>query len=179
MTKIILSLLLGSIAWVNVAYADPPPGKGGGKNRDADWQAEKGKGKGRDDGPARERERSNRSDARDDKSRDSSRDVSRYFEQRHRTVIREYYATEYRSGRCPPGLAKKNNGCMPPGQAKKWRIGQPLPRDVIFYDLPPAIVVRIGAPPAGHRYVRVAADILLIAIGTGMVIDAIEDLASM
>jgi hypothetical protein len=26
---------------------------------------------------------------------------------------------------CPPGLAKKNNGCLPPGQAKKmYNIGQ-------------------------------------------------------
>ncbi|NJC05379.1 hypothetical protein GGQ97_001172 [Sphingomonas kaistensis] len=25
---------------------------------------------------------------------------------------------------CPPGLAKKNNGCLPPGQAKKLAIGQ-------------------------------------------------------
>jgi len=36
-----------------------------------------------------------------------------------------------------------------------------------------------GAPPAGHRYVRVAADILLIAVGTAMVVDAIEDLGKM
>jgi Ni/Co efflux regulator RcnB len=68
---------------------------------------------------------------------------------------------------------------MPPGQAKKWRTGQPLPRDVVFYDIPPALVVRIGTPPPGYRYVRVAADILLIAIGTGMVIDAITDLGNM
>ena len=28
-------------------------------------------------------------------------------------------------GGCPPGLAKKNNGCLPPGQAKKmYRVGQ-------------------------------------------------------
>ena len=98
------------------------------------------------------------------------------FEDRHRVVVREYYVTEYRAGRCPPGLAKKNNGCMPPGQAKKWRVGHPLPHDVIFYDLPPTLVVQIGAPPPGYRYVRVAADILLIAIGTGMVIEAITDL---
>jgi hypothetical protein len=26
-------------------------------------------------------------------------------------------------GQCPPGLAKKNNGCLPPGQAKKYGIG--------------------------------------------------------
>ncbi len=35
-----------------------------------------------------------------------------------------------------------------------------------------------GPAPAGHRYVRVAADILLIAVGTSMVIDAIQDLGS-
>jgi hypothetical protein len=30
----------------------------------------------------------------------------------------------YQQGGCPPGLAKKNNGCLPPGQAKKLGIGQ-------------------------------------------------------
>ena len=30
----------------------------------------------------------------------------------------------YTQAGCPPGLAKKNNGCLPPGQAKKLRIGQ-------------------------------------------------------
>ncbi|MCK7502155.1 MAG: RcnB family protein [Comamonadaceae bacterium] len=65
---------------------------------------------------------------------------------------------------------------MPPGQAKKWRVGHPLPRDVIYYDLPPAVVVDLGPPPAGHRYVRVGLDILMIAIGTGMIVDAIQDL---
>ena len=30
----------------------------------------------------------------------------------------------YGVGGCPPGLAKKNNGCMPPGQAKKLYRGQ-------------------------------------------------------
>jgi hypothetical protein len=34
----------------------------------------------------------------------------------------------YGVGGCPPGLAKKNNGCMPPGQAKKlYRTGQRFP----------------------------------------------------
>jgi hypothetical protein len=34
------------------------------------------------------------------------------------------YAQGY-GANCPPGLAKKNNGCMPPGQAKKlYRVGQ-------------------------------------------------------
>ena len=34
----------------------------------------------------------------------------------------------YRAEGCPPGLAKKHNGCMPPGQAKKlYRTGQRWP----------------------------------------------------
>ncbi len=33
----------------------------------------------------------------------------------------------YGVGGCPPGLAKKQNGCMPPGQAKKLLLGQRFP----------------------------------------------------
>lgn len=114
------------------------------------------------------------------KMRDAgSTSVSVHFNDDQRTVLREYFEGQSRAGRCPPGLAKKNNGCMPPGQAKKWAVGKRLPRDVIFYDLPPKIVVQLGTPPSGHRYVRVAADILLIAVGTAMVVDAIEDLGKM
>lgn len=102
---------------------------------------------------------------------------TRYFSDEHRSHIQDYYANQYRRGNCPPGLAKKGNGCMPPGQAKKWALGQRLPRDVIFYDLPPSVLVQLGPAPSRHRFVRVAQDILLIAVGTGMVVDAIEDLS--
>lgn len=96
--------------------------------------------------------------------------------ERERVVIREYYVEEIRGGRCPPGLAKKRNGCLPPGQAKKWAKGKKLPREVIFHELPPALVVKLELPPTGYRYVRVANDILMIALGTGLVVDAIQDL---
>jgi hypothetical protein len=40
------------------------------------------------------------------------------------------YALDGR-GSCPPGLAKKNNGCLPPGQAKKlYSVGQRYNRNV-------------------------------------------------
>ena len=104
---------------------------------------------------------------------------SSYFGNQQHTVVREYYTQEFHGGKCPPGLAKKNNGCMPPGQAKKWNKGYPLPRDVVYYDLPSQLVVRLGPPPSGHKYVRVASDILLIAVGTSMVVDAISDLGRM
>ena len=101
---------------------------------------------------------------------------SKYFNEQARTFVHQYYADQFRKGHCPPGLAKKKNGCIPPGQAKKWRIGRPLPREVIFHNLPPEVIVHLGPVPSRHRFVRVAKDILLIAVGTGMVVDAIEDL---
>ena len=101
---------------------------------------------------------------------------NKHFDDDKRAHIRSYYEEEFRGGHCPPGLAKKHNGCMPPGQAKKWRMGRPLPQDVVIYEVPPALVVRIGVPPSGYKYVRVASDILMIAVGTRMVADAITDL---
>ena len=47
---------------------------------------------------------------------------------------------------------------------------------MVFYPVPNAVVVRIGVPPAGYRYVRVLNDILLVAIASNVVVDAIEDL---
>lgn len=103
-----------------------------------------------------------------------------HFGERDRDVIRDYFRVSYDGGACPPGLAKKNNGCMPPGQAKKrWSVGHRLPDDLVVYDLPDRVVIDLGRPPVGHKYVRAAADILLIAVGTGMVVDAIEDLANL
>ncbi|HSH08589.1 MAG TPA: hypothetical protein VLA41_13070 [Burkholderiales bacterium] len=103
----------------------------------------------------------------------------KYFGDHDRDVVRRYYGDEFRKGKgCPPGLAKKNNGCLPPGQAKKWRYGQPLPRDVVWYPVPRELTIRLPAPPLDHKYVRVASDILLIAVGSSMVVDAISDLGS-
>ena len=112
---------------------------------------------------------------RDDQRHDGGRADFR-FGDRDRIVVHEYYGGEIRGGHCPPGLAKKGNGCMPPGQAKKWARGQPLPRDVVYYELPRDLIVRLPPPPAGHRYVRVAGDVLLIAVGSSMVIDAMQDI---
>lgn len=98
------------------------------------------------------------------------------FGDNDRRAINDYYGQQARSGNCPPGLAKKGNGCMPPGQAKKWNKGSPLPSDVAYDDLPRDLALRLPPPPTGHRYVRVASDILLITVGTSMVVDAIQDI---
>jgi Ni/Co efflux regulator RcnB len=141
-------LTLSAVLAAGSAFADKPSWAGNGKGKKQDDRVE---------------QRGGQSSTR--------------FGDQHRRIIAEYYGGQMQPGRkCPPGLAKKNNGCMPPGQAKKWGMGRPLPGDLRYYDLPRDLLMRLPPPPAGHRYVRVAADILLIAVGSSMVIDAVEDL---
>ncbi len=102
--------------------------------------------------------------------------ISSYFADPQRVLVRDYYEPRMKAGKCPPGLKKKDNGCLPPGLTKDWRRGRPLPSTVVYYPVPQVVQARLGIPPAGHRFVRVASDILLIAVGTTMVIDAIEDI---
>jgi hypothetical protein len=98
---------------------------------------------------------------------------------RDRNTTYSYYRTEYSAGRCPPGLAKKDNGCMPPGQAKKqWEMGRPLPREVYYEELPPMLMRQLSPAPAGYQYVRVANDVLMMAVGTRMIAGAVADLSS-
>lgn len=101
-----------------------------------------------------------------------------HFSAHDRAEARAYYGAAERRGHCPPGLAKKRNGCLPPGLARKWVLGRPLPAGVAYAPVPPALVVHLTPPPVGYRYVRVANDILMIAAGTNMVVDAIQDLGS-
>jgi Ni/Co efflux regulator RcnB len=99
-----------------------------------------------------------------------------YFDERNRDVVYRYYAV-HPVQPCPPGLARKHNGCMPPGQASKvWLVGQPLPRTVVVAPVPQQIVVSLPPPPSGHRYVQVAGDVLLVAVGSMMVVDGINGL---
>jgi hypothetical protein len=150
-----LTFAAGSLATALPAWADPP-----GHAKKEKGQGGKGGGGQRGGGGG------------------DSISINFNFSDTDRVAIRDYYGNPP-GGHCPPGLAKKNNGCMPPGQAKKWMMGHPLPRDVVFYDLPRELSLRLSVPPAGYKYVRVAGDILMIAVGTGMVAAAIQDLAMM
>lgn len=94
-----------------------------------------------------------------------------------RDYIRDYIRTDYRR-HCPPGLAKKNNGCQPPGQAKKYRVGYPLPDDVIYVPVPRDLLVHLSPVPSGYQYVKVDKDVLLIAEASKKVIDAVTLLSA-
>jgi hypothetical protein len=96
---------------------------------------------------------------------------------RDRTIVQTYYRTEFVAGRCPPGLAKKGNGCLPPDQAQKlWVVGRALPPAIIYEPLPPTLVQQLAPPPMGYEYVRVDNDVLLMQIANRMVADVIDDL---
>jgi hypothetical protein len=100
--------------------------------------------------------------------------------ERDRGIVYTYYRTEYVGGRCPPGLAKKGNGCLPPGQANRlWAIGAPLPPALVFQPLPDALLAQLAPPPAGYLYIRLGSDILLMASGSRMVAAIVGDLADL
>ncbi|MBI1326346.1 MAG: hypothetical protein GC136_01745 [Alphaproteobacteria bacterium] len=94
-----------------------------------------------------------------------------------RNILRDYLSSDYRA-HCPPGLAKKRPACVPPGQAKKWAVGYPLPAGINFYPLPDSLLGRLGAVPRGYEYVRVDKDILLVSEASKKVIDAVTLLSA-
>jgi hypothetical protein len=95
-----------------------------------------------------------------------------------RDAVQHYYAGKRGPGGCPPGLAKKNNGCLPPGQAsKRYAVGRPLPSGIVLAPLEQELSVRIGPAPAGYIYAQVDGDLLKLVAGSLLVIDAIEGLS--
>lgn len=170
-----LALVLAAAFAAAPTLAAPPEHAGGGKhgNKHADKDDHRGDRHDRGEEKHGRRDDDRRGDDRRGGDRRDPRPGA-YFSAHDRDAVRHYYASSHRS--CPPGLAKKHNGCMPPGQAKKYALGRPLPSDVVYYAVPRGVLVQLPPAPMGHEYVRVAADILLIAVGTHMVVDAMSDL---
>lgn len=151
------ALLSVALLAAGPVWADPPAGKGGGKGQGQSQGQGQGRGgEGKEHG-------------------NSQGNGPAGFAPNDRTVIQNYFAAPTSGPNCPPGLAKKNNGCMPPGQAKQYTIGRALPAGVVMYPLPGNLVGRL-APPPGYQYMRVGSDILMLAIGTNMVVSALENM---
>lgn len=117
------------------------------------------------------------------KGKDKDRDkgggvqVSLVFGGDDREAARAYFAKKYGRGNCPPGLTKKNNGCLPPGQARKrYVVGRTLSREVTFVEAPADLVVSLKPCPPGYKYVVVDGDLVKLAVGTLLVVDAIDGL---
>lgn len=160
----LLTLLLAAFIGA-AAVAAPPPGAGNDKEKD--------------DKPKKERKEKDGVDPRAQgpevgKGTQLAKQPLKpgaYFNEKARNSVREYYA---KGKHCPPGLARKNNGCMPPGQAKKWQIGEPIPRAAAHAPVPPEVLVLLPRLPPGHQYISYGGDVLLIAASSRMVVDAIS-----
>ena len=81
------------------------------------------------------------------------------------------------TGHCPPGLAKKNPPCIPPGQVgKSYHIGDRYDDDGYWRDEDRD---RYGLPPlpTGESYYRVGESFLRVNDDTRLVLELIEVLA--
>lgn len=162
----VAALAIASLFLAGASLADDDKGKG---NKHGDKHAEKQERKADKEEAKRERK------AYKHRDRDDIR-VGQYFNDQQREAVRGYYVKQYGDGRrCPPGLAKKNNGCMPPGQVR-YVVGQPLPRTVTVYQVPQPVIVQLPVAPPGYRYVRVGNDILLVSPQSQVVVDVIAGL---
>ncbi|MBU0542139.1 MAG: RcnB family protein [Gammaproteobacteria bacterium] len=152
------------------AYAEKPGKGNGNQGKNKEQSEQRGQKENRKGGG---NEKGNRADG----GRDSGQggvSVSFNFGSAETRIVRDYYGGQVAKGKCPPGLAKKGNGCQPPGQAKQWQKGRALGSDVRYYDIPNELRIRLPAPPLNHKYVQLGTDLLLIAVGTAIVVDAVD-----
>lgn len=152
------------------AYAEKPEKGNGNQGKNKEQSEQRGQKENRKGG-------GNEKGNRVDEGRDSGQggvSVSFNFGGAETRIVRDYYGGQVAKGKCPPGLAKKGNGCQPPGQAKQWQKGRALGSDVRYYDIPNELRIRLPAPPLNHKYVQLGTDLLLIAVGTAIVVDAID-----
>ena len=124
--------------------------------------------------------REDKAERREDKAEQRQReDIKQgaFFNDQQRTFARQYYTTTYKDGkRCPPGLAKKNNGCLPPGQVRNWVVGKPVPTNVTVYSVAQPVIRMLPPAPVGYRYARLGGDIVLVQQQNNVIVDIIQGL---
>ena len=160
-----VALAVGGFA-MQPALAEKPAHAGGGK------PAHVGKGKPDHAGGGKAKHHRGGGERQGVRGQDNGGvDIDVVFTARDRDTVRRYYSDGYASRGCPPGLAKKNNGCLPPGQAKKYGRGDIIPDDVVLYPVDDELRVRLPRLPSGYIYRRVDGEVLVIAEAARKVID--------
>lgn len=84
-----------------------------------------------------------------------------YIGDKSREAVRRYYAEH---------PVHCDRGCAPAA----WQIGTQLPRGTAVGPVPAPLLASLPKAPPGVHYVRVAGDILLVATGSGMVVDGVK-----
>lgn len=93
-----------------------------------------------------------------------------------RIILNRYVADRYRAS-YPPGWVKKHHGY--PQMPRRYIIGYPLPRDVVYYSVPYEVRSHMRPVPVGYQYVRVDNDVLLMNAATKQIIDAVTLISAM
>ncbi len=75
---------------------------------------------------------------------------------------------------CPPGLAAKNNGCLPPGLAKRYTVGKVLPDGVPYELITDLAYYGLDMPNGNWLYYLVDGDVLKIADDAFTVLEALD-----
>lgn len=116
----------------------------------------------------------------------ASQSHDRYFNDDHRTIIRDYYDRHYHDrdyresnrANLPPGLQKKyeRTGQLPPGWAKKVNRGDVLPIDIYHHghEVPYDLRRRLPIGPIGSKIIEVEGKIIRIMENTREIIDIID-----
>ncbi len=103
-------------------------------------------------------------------------EVGRYFDERLRRAVREHFTANRGTGPCPPGVILKNGRCESPVSQRNWKLGEPLPEQLSTGDAPPQLLEKLGPAPAGHAYLLLEGDLLLVNTATRVVVDSVLDL---
>lgn len=82
------------------------------------------------------------------------------IDNRDRILIRDYYRDDFRRR-------------IPPGHAKRYLIGAPLPLGIRYHPVPRDLYARLSPLPRGYEYIRVDNDVLLVAEASRHVVDAV------
>jgi hypothetical protein len=107
---VLAAVLSAAFAMPALAEKDNTPRRGGSSGKTATHGAGHGSDNGQARGPARRE--TNQVAATTPRG-------TRVGADRDRTVPHTYQRNPFAAASCPPGLASKNNGCLPPGQARK------------------------------------------------------------
>ena len=174
MRKLMMIVSVAALAVTMPAMAKPGNGHGGAKAH-AGAKAKAG--------PLRTRA-DVRANTRVDRTRDSDRDgIPDYRERRvdrNGDGVDDRTGQRYGANACPPGLAKKNNGCLPPGQARKmFSEGQRIPTGYDFYtpyaQIPATYQSQYALDPNG-RYIYRDSRLYVVDPATQLVTRVIDGL---
>lgn len=93
-------------------------------------------------------------------------------------IIKAHYLRNHHHGKgknksTPPGLAKK--GAYPPGIRKQLQRGKGLPPGLDREPLPADLEQHLAPLPKGYVRVRVGADLVIMGVDTGIVVDIVRD----